>query len=129
MIEINPVPRLAFHGVRIKYWQAHNNKGVIQTFNFLQGGKMNKAELIEKVAEITNGTKADAGRAIDAVFDAVTDALKNNEKVAISGFGTFSVTARSARKGRNPQTGEEIEIKAANVPKFSAAKKLKEELN
>ncbi|MBN2517099.1 MAG: HU family DNA-binding protein [Deltaproteobacteria bacterium] len=90
---------------------------------------MNKAELIEKVAEITKGTKADAGRAIDAVFDTVTDALKNNEKVAIAGFGTFSVSARSARKGRNPQTGEEIEIKAANVPKFSAAKKLKEELN
>jgi DNA-binding protein HU-beta len=90
---------------------------------------MTKAELIEKVALATNGTKADAGRALDAVFDAITEALTNNDRVSISGFGTFSLSKRNARKGRNPQTGEEIEIKAANVPKFSAAKKLKDEVN
>lgn len=90
---------------------------------------MTKAELIEKVALATNGTKADAGRALDAVFDAITEALTNDDRVSISGFGTFSLSKRNARKGRNPQTGEEIEIKAANVPKFSAAKKLKDEVN
>jgi nucleoid DNA-binding protein len=92
-------------------------------------GKMNKAELIEKVAEITRTNKAESGRAVDAVLDAIADALKKNERVAIAGFGNFSVSRRSARKGRNPQTGEEISISAKNVPKFTAGKKLKDAVN
>ncbi|MBN2514978.1 MAG: HU family DNA-binding protein [Deltaproteobacteria bacterium] len=87
---------------------------------------MNKAELIEKVAELSKARKAESGRTVDAVFDAITDALKKNDRVAIAGFGTFSVSRRSARKGRNPQTGEEINIEAKNVPKFTAGKKLKD---
>lgn len=90
---------------------------------------MNKAELIEKVAEITKASKAESGRTVDAVFDAITDALKKNDRIAIAGFGTFSVSKRSARKGRNPQTGEEINIAAKNVPKFTAGKKLKDAVN
>jgi DNA-binding protein HU-beta len=89
-------------------------------------GKMNKAELIENVTEITKTSKAESGRTVDAVFDAITDALKKNDRVVIAGFGTFSVSRRSARKGRNPQTGEEINIEPKNVPKFSAGKKLKD---
>lgn len=87
---------------------------------------MNKAELIEKVAEISKASKAESGRTVDAVFDAITDALKENDRVAIAGFGTFSVSRRRARKGRNPQTGADIYIEAKNVPKFTAGKKLKD---
>jgi DNA-binding protein HU-beta len=92
-------------------------------------GTMNKAELVENVAEITKTSKAESGRTVDAVFDAITDALKKNDRVAIAGFGIFSVSRRSARKGRNPQTGEEINIEAKNVPKFTAGKKLKDAVN
>jgi DNA-binding protein HU-beta len=87
---------------------------------------MNKAELIEKVAEISKASKAESGRTVDAVFDAITEALKENDRVVIAGFGTFSVSRRSSRMGRNPQTGEVIHIDAKNVPKFSAGKKLKD---
>jgi DNA-binding protein HU-beta len=90
---------------------------------------MNKAELIENIAEMTKTNKAESGRTVDAVFNAITDALKKNDRVAIAGFGTFSVSRRSARKGRNPQTGEEINIEAKNVPKFTAGKKLKDAVN
>ena len=87
---------------------------------------MNKAELIANVAEMTKTNKTESGRTVDAVFNAITDALKKNDRIAIAGFGTFSVSRRSARKGRNPQTGEEINIEAKNVPKFTAGKNLKD---
>jgi len=90
---------------------------------------MNKTELVEKVAKLTSTTKADAERAIEAVFETITEALKDDDKIAIPGFGTFSLSKRAARKGRNPQTGEEIDIKASNVAKFTSAKKLKDTLN
>ncbi|MCK5353823.1 MAG: HU family DNA-binding protein, partial [Methyloprofundus sp.] len=73
---------------------------------------MNKSELIDAMAETSELTKADAGRALDAFMSSVTDALKENDSVALVGFGTFSVKDRAERKGRNPQTGAEITIKA-----------------
>ena len=88
---------------------------------------MNKGELINEVAKVT-GTKKEAQAAVDCVFSTITKALKKRqpEPVTIVGFGTFKVEKRKARKGRNPQTGEEIKIKAKRVPKFVAGKALKE---
>lgn len=90
---------------------------------------MNKAELVDHIAATTGLTKADAGRAFDATIDAISKSLKKGEDVTIIGFGTFRVTKRAARKGRNPQTGAEIQIKAAKVPAFRAGKALKDEVN
>jgi DNA-binding protein HU-beta len=87
---------------------------------------MTKTELIEKVAKAVGGTKADAGRMVNSVFATIQGALKKKEKVTIPGFGSFSVTKRKARKGRNPQTGEEIKIKAKKVAKFIAGKGLRD---
>ena len=89
---------------------------------------MNKGDLIDQVAKVVN-TKKDAQAAVDAVFSSIAQALKNQEAVTITGFGTFKINKRSARKGRNPQTGAEIEIKAANVPKFVPGKALKDAVN
>lgn len=90
---------------------------------------MNKNEFVDRVADLAGMTKADAGRAVDAVFDAITEALKKHDDVRLVGFGTFSVAKRAAREGRNPRTGETIQIKASNQPKFSAGKGLKDALN
>ncbi len=90
---------------------------------------MNKSELIDAIAAKADISKAASGRALEAFTEAVTGALKNGESVALIGFGTFSVKARSARTGRNPQTGATIEISAANVPAFKAGKALKESVN
>ena len=89
---------------------------------------MNKADLINKVAEVV-GTKKEAQEAVDIVFSSITDALKGDDTVTIIGFGSFKISKRAARKGRNPQTGEEIDIKAANVPKFVPGKALKDAVN
>ncbi len=89
---------------------------------------MNKTDLINEVAKVVN-TKKEAQAVVDAVFSSITQALKDKDTVAIIGFGTFKVNKRAARKGRNPQTGVEIEIKAANVPKFVPGKALKEAVN
>lgn len=86
---------------------------------------MNKAQLIEKIAAEADISKAAAGRALDALTEAVTESLKNGEQVALLGFGTFSVRERAARSGRNPQTGATIQISAAKVPSFKAGKVLK----
>jgi len=90
---------------------------------------VNKTELIDAIAAAADLTKADSGRALDAVLDSVTAALQKGDQVALVGFGTFSVKARAARTGRNPQTGAEIQIAAANVPGFKAGKALKEAVN
>lgn len=87
---------------------------------------MTKAELIDKIATSANLTKADAARALDATLDSVKAAMKKGQKVTLVGFGTFSVSKRKARKGRNPRTGAEIKIPAAKVPKFTAGKTLKD---
>jgi len=87
---------------------------------------VNKSELIDAVAASADISKAAAGRAIDGMTTAVTNALKKDDSVTLVGFGTFSVRDRAARKGRNPQTGEEINIKAAKLPVFKAGKTLKD---
>ncbi|RJG01108.1 HU family DNA-binding protein [Noviherbaspirillum sedimenti] len=90
---------------------------------------MNKSELIDHIAESADLSKADAGRALDALVDAIKTTLKNDDTVTLVGFGTFAVGTRAARVGRNPQTGAEIKIKAAKVPKFKPGKGLKDAIN
>ena len=87
---------------------------------------MNKTQLIASVAEMAEVTKKDAEKAVNAVFGSVQKALVEGEKVQLIGFGTFEVKSRSARVGRNPQTGKEIEIAASKVPAFKAGKALKD---
>ncbi|CBL45239.1 Histone-like bacterial dna-binding protein [gamma proteobacterium HdN1] len=90
---------------------------------------MNKSELIDAIAASADIPKAQASRALDAVITSVTDALKKDEQVALVGFGTFSVKDRAARSGRNPQTGETIDIPAAKIPSFKPGKALKDAVN
>ncbi len=90
---------------------------------------MNKKDLVASVAEVANLAPADAARAVDAVFDAITDALKKGEDVRLVGFGTFSTRQRAARQGRNPRTGETIQIPASIQPKFKAGRPLKDAVN
>ncbi|GAA6204585.1 HU family DNA-binding protein [Thalassotalea sp. SU-HH00458] len=87
---------------------------------------MNKGQLVDKIAESADISKAAAGRTIDSLIGAVTSELASGGDVALVGFGTFKVSARAARKGRNPQTGAEIQIAASNVPSFKAGKALKD---
>ncbi|WP_150271042.1 HU family DNA-binding protein [Paenibacillus tepidiphilus] len=87
---------------------------------------MNKSDLINVVTEATELPKKDATKAVDAVFEAISSALQNGDKVQLVGFGNFEVRERSARKGRNPQTGEEIEIPSSKVPAFKPGKALKD---
>lgn len=87
---------------------------------------MNRAELVELIAEKSEVTKAAAERALGALLDAIATSLQKDEPVVLVNFGTFVVRQRAARKGRNPQTGEEIKIKAAKVVGFKAGKALKE---
>jgi len=86
---------------------------------------MNKGDLINEVAKVVS-TKKEAQEAVDCVLSSITKALKKGDTVTLIGFGTFKVTQRNARKGRNPQTGEEIDIKASKAPKFTPGKALKE---
>jgi len=90
---------------------------------------MNKGELINKVSEETALSKSDSAKAVDACFDAITEALQSGDSLSLVGFGTFSVKERAARTGRNPRTGEEIQIKAAKIPSFKAGKALKDAVN
>jgi DNA-binding protein HU-beta len=90
---------------------------------------VNKSEMIDAIAEGADISKAAAGRALDAVIDAVTDTLKKGETVNLIGFGTFEVRDRAARTGRNPQTGATIQIAAAKSPAFKAGKALKDAVN
>ena len=85
---------------------------------------MNKAELIEAMASGASISKADAKRALDSFINTTSGALKKGDRVALVGFGSFSVSKRAARKGRNPQTGKEIQIKAKNVVRFKAGSEL-----
>jgi len=90
---------------------------------------MTKAELVDVVADGADISKAAAARALDSLIDGITKALKKGDKVTLVGFGTFTVSKRKARKGRNPQTGEEINIAASKAPKFTAGKALKQAIN
>ncbi|MBA4783147.1 MAG: HU family DNA-binding protein [Rhizobiales bacterium] len=90
---------------------------------------MNKNELVAAVADKTGMTKAAAGEAVDATFDAIAASLKSGDEVKLLGFGNFSVTSRAATTGRNPRTGETINIKASKAPKFKPGKGLKDAIN
>lgn len=90
---------------------------------------MNKAELVDQVAKKAELTKADAARAVEAIFGSIKGALKKGGEVRLVGFGTFSVAKRAATTGRNPRTGEKINIPASKQPKFKAGKELKDAVN
>lgn len=90
---------------------------------------MNKADLIEKIAEAADVSKATATRALDATLESITKELKKGQVVTLVGFGTFTVRKRAARTGRNPKTGETLKIKAAKIPAFKAGKALKDAVN
>lgn len=90
---------------------------------------MTKTELIANVAEKAGLTKKDAEKAVNAVFDSITAALTEGDKIALIGFGTFEVRERAARTGRNPRTGEELKIEACKTPSFKAGKALKDAVN
>lgn len=90
---------------------------------------MNKNYMITKVCEALDISKADGGKAVDAIFDSITEALASGEEVRLVGFGTFAVTHRAASKGRNPRTGDVIDIPASKQPKFKAGKGLKDAVN
>jgi DNA-binding protein HU-beta len=90
---------------------------------------MNKAEFVEAVATKADLSKTEAAAAVDAVLDSVADALKQGDQVTLIGFGTFLVRKREARTGRNPRTGEPLQIAASNVPSFKAGKALKDSVN
>lgn len=101
----------------------NNENSLQEEFN------MNKTELVAAMAEQTNLSKKDAEAALKAFIDVVSEELKKGEKVQLVGFGTFEVSERAAREGRNPQTGETMEIKASKTPKFKAGKALKDAVN
>ncbi len=102
----------------------------VKQYNNNEGDHIvNKTQIVDRVASDADISKAAAGRALDAFTNAVTEALKNGDQVALVGFGTFSVRERAARSGRNPQTGETIQIAAAKVPSFKAGKALKDSCN
>ena len=103
-----------------RFNKCHNNLGE---------ESVNKSELVDAVAESADITKATAARAVDGVIDAITSALKSGDQVSLIGFGTFLTRDRAARSGRNPRTGETIEIKAAKTPAFKAGKALKDAVN
>lgn len=90
---------------------------------------MNKNDLVTAVATNTGLSKADATKAVDGVFGAITETLKSGEEIRLVGFGTFAVTERAASEGRNPRTGEKIQIAASKQPKFKAGKGLKDAVN
>ena len=90
---------------------------------------MNKAKLVDAVAAKADLSRSDAGNAVEAVFDTITNALQKGDNVSLVGFGTFSVKRRAARTGRNPRTGEPLQIPATNAPGFKAGKGLKDAVN
>jgi DNA-binding protein HU-beta len=96
---------------------------------YLEGTLVNKSELIEHIAKQADISKASATRALEAVIDGVKIALKENGTVSLAGFGTFCISEREARTGRNPRTGASIEIEASKTPKFRPGKALKDALN
>ena len=110
-----------------KYFAASKKPLILSDSNFKQL-TMNKAELINKIADDAGVTKTQANAALDSFVEAVTKTLKGGGKVTLVGFGTFSVSKRAARNGRNPQTGEVIKIKARKVARFKAGKELSAKL-
>lgn len=149
-----PAPRAVWHASRIRFparaWAVdsaaphgsrqyagshslaalHPGQGCrAQPLNPILGARVNKSELIEHIAKQADISKAAAGRALEAVIGGVKTTLKKNGTVSLVGFGTFSITKRAARAGRNPRTGDTIKIKSAKVPKFKPGKALKDAVN
>ena len=90
---------------------------------------MNKSELIDHVAQDSGLSKSDAGRALDSMINGISDAVQRGDRVSVAGFGTFERRERAARKGRNPQTGEELDVAASKAPAFKPAKAFKDAVN
>jgi len=107
------------------YIKSHRIRGSLTHWTF----RMNKAELVADIAERAELTKADAGRALDALIDSIGSALKKGDAVMVVGFGTFQVRTRAARDGRNPRTGESLKIAAATIPAFKPGAGLKALVN
>tara|TARA_B100000965_G_scaffold148521_1_gene123702 strand:+ start:523 stop:855 length:333 start_codon:yes stop_codon:yes gene_type:complete len=97
--------------------------------DYIKGIKVNKTDLIDAIASSADISKASAGRALDAVTDSIASSLAKGDSVSLVGFGTFTVKHRAAREGRNPRTGETIQISASNVAGFKAGKALKDTIN
>jgi DNA-binding protein HU-beta len=95
----------------------------------MKEARMNKQQLIDAAADSSDLSKSDISNALDAILDTVTDALKAGDKVSLTGFGNFEVRERAARTGRNPQTGEEMQIQASKAPAFKPGKALKDAVN
>lgn len=108
------------------YHMSASQNGRRDKLNSITNLIMNKQALVEVVHEALGETKASAEKAVDTIFDSIVDALKRGEEVSIAGFGIYSVKDRAARTARNPRTGEPIDVPAMKVPKFRAAKALKE---
>ncbi len=96
---------------------------------FQLGAIVNKNDLVSQVADLVGLTRSDAAKAVDAVFEGISEALKHGEEVRLVGFGIFAVADRAATTGRNPRTGEKIDIPASKLPKFKASKTLRDTLN
>jgi DNA-binding protein HU-beta len=119
---------LSFHAIDARASRDLHSQSDVETSigNEKRGSPVNRNDLVDAVAATANMTKADATTAVDAVLDAITTALKSGTEVRLAGFGTFVVTNRAASEGRNPRTGEKIQIPASKQPKFRAGKGLKE---
>jgi DNA-binding protein HU-beta len=115
-----PITKASTSANRVSFGDSYNLEG---------GSAVTKAEFIDEVADRAGLSKKDASAAVDAVLETIEGALKRGSDVNFSGFGKFSVSARSAREGRNPATGAKIQIAASNVPKFSAGAALKKAVN
>ena len=120
----DPVGRLSSFGVLLL---TEENLAII-TSEDIRERRTNKAEIMEEVADKVGITKKEAGNIIDAAVETITNTLSKGEKVTLVGFGTFQVLNRKARRGRNPRTGEELQIPAKKVPKFRPGKKLREKV-
>jgi DNA-binding protein HU-beta len=127
--EFSQLSQPADISVGVRRWGSCSSLHHLQSTIEKWSVKMNKSELIDAIAAASGLSKADAGRALDGFTSAITGALKGGNSVSMVGFGTFSVKHRAARAGRNPRTGETIQIKASNNPSFKAGKALKDAVN
>jgi len=119
------------HSLQIGHWDSTSPCRFCGTLRFFTEDTfgMNKTEFVDAVAERADVQKSDAAKIVDALVEVVGEQLKKDEQITLVGFGTFLVSKREARKGRNPRTGEEIQIAASNVPRFKPGKALKETIN
>jgi DNA-binding protein HU-beta len=110
-------------------WCSRKSFRILNINLIFKDKEMKKTEFIDALSEVTSLSKADATRAVESMLDIITDTLKKGDQIVFTGFGTFMVRKRESRSGRNPRTGETIQIEASNVPAFKAGKALKDALN